>query len=215
MPFPEDGDSKPESSVYDSQPRFNPYDTSEDPESVQPTSPGPAQSSTAPGFGDTSGADGEPQPKAAPQDSDGEDGEVPEEEPLPEFDPRHRQDFEGLLYLGRLQETFRLWGHTFVIKTLTTEEVAEIGLIIKPYDGTSGFNAAYQAAVVAACVVSVDGKELPKSIEVGGLDELRNVRFPYVLKNWMPPVREEVWNRYFNLELRSRRVLDALGEASG
>jgi hypothetical protein len=213
MPFPEDGDSIPESSAYDSQPTFDPYDPPEDPESVQPTSPGPAQLSPAPGFGDTSGADGESQ--EAPQDSGGGEEEEAPEEDLPEFDPKHRQEFEGLLYLGRLQETFRLWGHTFVIKTLTTEEVAEIGLIIKPYRDSAGYNAVYQSATVAACVVTVDGKPLPQTIEIDTKDELRNVRFPYVLRNWMPPVREAVWNRYFNLELTVRRVLDALGEASG
>lgn len=207
MPFDEDGDSKPESSVYDNPPAFSPYDPPSDPEVVQPPSPSPAQSSeTAPDFGDTSGADDESQ--EAPQDRI-------EEEPLPEFDPKYRQDFEGLLYLGRLDETFRLWGHTFVIRTLTTEQLAEIGLIVRPHSGSNAENAVYQAAVVAAAVVTVDGKALPQTITIDTSEELANVKFPYVLKNWMPAVREEVYNRCMRLELTTRKVLQAMGEPSG
>lgn len=208
MPFDPDGDSQPESTVYDKPPAFNPYDPPEDPEVVQPPSPGPAQSSTeALGFGDTSGADDESQ-EEAPQDQT-------EEEPLPEFDPRYREDFEGLLYLGRLEETFSLWGHTFVIRTLTTEQLAEIGQIVRPHEGSNAKNAVYQSAVVAASVVTVDGKPLPQSITIDNSDELTTVRYPYVLKKWMPPVREALYNRSMLLELKTRQVLHAMGEASG
>lgn len=216
MPLPDEssptGDgSQTESALYDSTtPQFNPYDPPTDPESVQPTSPGPARSSLpAPGFGDTSGEDGEPQ--EAPQGQGAEE----EQEPLPEFDERHREPFEGLLYLGRLQETFRLWGHTFVIRTLTTEELAEIGQIVKPHRGTHAENAVYQAALVAAAVVTVDGEPLPTGITVDSKDDLSAVKFPYVMRNWMPPVREKVYQRCFSLELISRKVLAAMGEASG
>ena len=210
MPFPEDGGLS-ETTAYDAPPTFTPYDPPEDPESVQPTSTSPAPSTTGPGDdGGTPGADGEPQ--EAPQGS----GEEPDDEaPLPEFDPKHREAFTGLLYLGRLQETISLFGHTFVIKTLTTEELAEIGLIVKRYSGTNAENAVYQAAVVAASVVSVDGQPLPGAITVDASEELTTVKFPYVLRNWLPPVREALYNKSFGLELTVRRVLASMGEASG
>lgn len=138
-----------------------------------------------------------------------------EKPPLPEFDPKYRDPFHGLLYLGRTQKTFTLWGHTFVIRTSTTEQLAEIGLILQPYEGTSARNAVYQAAIVAACVVSVDGKALPGSITVDKSNELTLVRFPYVLKNWLPPVREAIYDECFKLEMEVREVLDAMGKASG
>lgn len=209
MPFEEDGGRKSESAVYDTPPTFDPYDPPEDPESVQPTPISPAPSSNPGNVGGTSGEDGEPEPQAPPQDSGEEQG------PLPEFDPKHREEFEGLLYLGRLTETFRMFGHTFVVKTLTTEELAEIGLIVRPYAGTNAENAVYQSAVVAAAVVTVDGQPLPQAITVDDSDELATVKFPYVKKNWMPPVREAIYNRCFRLELTTRRVLSAMGEASG
>lgn len=209
MPFDPDGGQNDEAAAYDNPPAFDPYHPSGDsPESVQPTSSSPAQSSTAPGFGDTSGADGEP-PEKAPQGTEDQDEE------LPEFDPRYIEEFEGLLYLGRLQDTFRLWGHTFVVRTLTTEELAEVGLIVQKYRGTTAENAVYQAAIAAASVVTVDGQPLPRSITVDNSDELAAVRFPYVMKNWMPPVKEAIYNKSFALELRARQVLAAMGEPSG
>lgn len=216
MPFPEGGDAerKSESAVYDTPSAFDPYDehsttSSSSPESVQPTS-SPAPSSTTPGnVGDTSGADGEPG-VTPPQDA-----EEKAEEPLPEFDPRHREAFEGVLYLGRLTQTVSLYGHTFVVRTLTTEENAEIALIVKPYEGLPAANMVYQAAVVAAGLVSVDGQPLPGAITVDKTGELTTIKYPYVAKNYMPPVKEAIYNKIFALEVKARHALLALGEASG
>jgi hypothetical protein len=207
MPFPKDGGDgpKPDSAAYDAPPRFSPYDPPADPtETVQPNPPSPTPSSEAPGLGSTSGEDGHT-----------ESEEKPEPEPLPEFDPRHAEAFTGLLYLGRLQETFSLWGHTFVIRTLTTQQLAEISLIVKPYLGTFSESLVYQTAFVAAAVMTVDGQELPRSIMNSDEGELTTTRYPYVRDKWMPGVREQVYNRVYALELQSREVLAAMGKASG
>jgi hypothetical protein len=205
MPLPEDGDST-ESSVYDAPSAFNPYDPPIDTESVQPTPISPTPSSDTPGTGDT----GE-QTESRPQGEQQVQEEVIE---LPKFDERHTDDFIGLLYLGRIDKQFRLFGHTFVIRTLTTEQLAEIAQIVKPYEGTSAENAVYQSAVVAASVQAVDGQPLPGSLTFNELDDLQ-VRFTYVMRNWMPPVREAIYREGTRLELVTRQALTALGEASG
>lgn len=211
MPFQADGDSV-ESAVYDAPSTFDPYDPSDTPEAVQPTSPGPAQSSSAPGIGDTSGTDGERDTQAPQGNQEQQD---PEEDPLPEFDPRYRDELVGLLFLGRLKETFTYCGHQIAIRTLTTEDLAKIGLLIKSYDGTTAFNAVYQAAFVAASLVTVDGKPLPvASLTLDDADAL-DLRFQYVLRQYMPPVREHFYNKAFALEVTSRNVLAAMGKASG
>lgn len=199
MPVPDDS-SKAEESVYDavSQP-FRPYE----PEPVQPTS-GPAPSSNPGNVGDTSGEDGEAAGDGAAQAG---------EPPLPEFDPRYREPFKGLLFLGRLEKSFTLWGHEFVVKTLTTEEMAEIALYVAKYEGTRAANAVYQSAVVAVAVVTVDGQRLPQPL--GGNDLGIGPKVDYVTKNWMPAVREQIWAEIFSLEETVREVLDAMGKASG
>ena len=109
-----------EESVYDQPPQVGPFD----PATVQPTSSA-APSSTAPGFGSTSGADGaQPSQEAEP----GTGGQ--QEPPLPQFDPRHRDAFEGLIHIGALTETFPWLGHRFTIRTLTTGELAEVALLV-------------------------------------------------------------------------------------
>src|SRR5690554_723245 len=103
------------------------------------------------------------------------------EDPLPEFDPRVRRQFEGLLYLGKLEDEFEWLGHKFVIKTVDTGTLLAVGQITKEYVGTMGDLKAYQTAMVGACTVSVDGKSLPLPLESDSdtLEEVRQ-RFRYV-----------------------------------
>src|SRR5690242_12591575 len=81
-----------------------------------------------------------------------------------------QEPFEGMLFLGRLTQTFTYVGHEFVIRTLTTDEVLEIGLLVKPYNGTLGEVKAYQAATVASCVERLDGRPLPLPITSDSYD---------------------------------------------
>ncbi len=170
---------------------------------VSTTSPGPGQSSTAPD------ADTEPQPA-----TDDELSSEPEEE-LPEFDPKFREDFDGLLFIGKLTDEFTWLGHKFVIRTLVTDEILEVGLIHKKYAESLADVKAYQAAIVAACVVTVDGRPLSVPI-TNELDdtELLN-KFFYVKRSWFPPVLDVLYDKYLSLEERADKVLRAMGKASG
>lgn len=169
--------------------------TAFDPQSVEPPSSGPPAT-------DASQADQEPHP--------GPDVAEPD---LPEFDPRYRDEFEGLLFIGALKRTFTFLGHRFVIRTLTTDEVLAVGMAAKPYAGTMGEVKAYQAAVCAACVVSVDGQGLPIPItDDRGLVE---DRFDYVRRHWFPPVLDVVYQEYLVLESKVEQVIEALGKPLG
>lgn len=134
-------------------------------------------------------------------------------ETLPEFDPRVREDFEGLLYLGRLSHTFPWAGHEFTIRTLTTGETLEVGLLSQPYRGTLAEMKAYQAALVACCVTTVDGRAMPVPITDDPRDTAAANRFRYVLRSWFPPVLDAVYEQYLLLEERVARVLAAMGKA--
>jgi hypothetical protein len=176
---------------------FAPYD----PQAVQPTT-SPTPSSEPP---ETHGG------------TSGEDGANPEgtAEPLPEFDPRHREEFTGLLYLGALTEEFDWAAHRFKIRTLTTGELGEIALALKPYEGVDADNRMYVNAVVAACVISVDGVPMPEPISKDPADTPFSNRFKYVLTYWHPPVVDAIYNRFFALEITVRQVLAAMGNRSG
>ena len=138
-----------------------------------------------------------------------------ESEPLPEFDPAVRKDFEGLLYLGRLTDEFTWLGHHFVIRTLTVGEIVEVGLVHREFAGTLADAKAYQAAVVAACVESVDGQSLPMPLTNERTDtELIN-KFRYVMRSWFPPTLNFVYEQYLLLEAKVDRVIEAMGKARG
>lgn len=153
----------------------------------------------------------EPHP---PTEASPEEGASESEEPLPEFDPRYQQDFEGLLYIGKLTKTFNWLGHRFTIRTLTTEEVLEVGLVHRQYAETVADVKAYQTAVVAACVVAVDDQPMPIPITMEPTDTGLINRFRAVLR-WFPPTLDAVYNEYLNLESRVTEVIEAMGKVSG
>ncbi len=163
----------------------------------------------------SSGAPGQPT-EPHPGTSDGVESDQGEpEEVLPEFDPRVRQDFEGLLYLGYLTSDFEWMGHRFLIRTLRVGEVLEIGLLHREYVGTITDIKAYQAALVASCVLQVDGRQLPFPLTMENEDTLLRNRFQYVLDKWFPPTLDAVYEHYLLLESRVEKVMEAMGKAHG
>lgn len=164
-------------------------------QTVQPL-PGPTPSSEAPG-------------------TDGGTSEQTVKSQVVEFDPRCREDFEGLLYIGALTAKFSWLGHTFVIRTLKTDEVIEIGLLTKDYLSTDAWGKAYQAAVLGASVLTVDGKEPPLPLTAEKDDTLLRTRMEYVMRSWFPPTLDAVYERYGRLEVKAREVIAAMGNRSG
>lgn len=171
--------------------------------------PGPGPSSEAPDHST------EPHPltdEAPPQEAA---SEVEEPEPVPKFDPRFREDFEGLMYIGRLTRNFTWLGHSFTIRTLSTDELLEVGLLHKPYINTLADAKAYQTAVVAACVVEVDHQPMPVPVTNDPADTWLLGKFNYVKAKWFPPTMDAVYEEYLKLESRVTEVIEAMGKVPG
>jgi hypothetical protein len=132
---------------------------------------------------------------------------------LPTFDERYTEAFDGLAFLGSLTERFSWLGHEFVIRTLGVDEQLAVAQVTAKYkDG--GEQLAYITAVVALCVVTVDGEELPSPIgEDQQLAEWAHRRFAYVKANWFQPTINEVFQRYLQLEDTVAQVIEAMGKA--
>jgi len=162
-----------------------------DPQEVAPTPDGP-------------GADDEPPAGDAPAET------------LPAFDPRHSVEFDGLLYLGALSKDFGWLGHRFLIRTLRTDELINVALVVKSYAGSDGYDKAYQAATTGACVMTVDGKPIPVvPLAEGDPLAIMHQRTDWVMRHWFPPVLDRVYDEYIRLELVVRAVLEDMGKASG
>lgn len=137
-----------------------------------------------------------------------------EEEKQYEFPEQHVEPFKGLMFLGALTDEFNYVGHKIIIRTLTTDEVLAIGLMVKRYEGTQGYMKAYAAAVVAASVVSIDGRNMP--IPIGKSkdeDALIRHRFNYVKSRWYPWTIDFIFDKFLALEDRVREVYVEMGKA--
>ena len=124
------------------------------------------------------------------------------------FPDEWKDEFEGLLFVGYLQrEITRIPFHKFVVRTLTINEKLEISLITKPYLDSIGYGRAYKAAVVAAGLMSVDGKELIPSNR--NINIVRQ-KYDYVTDNWYDTVIDILYEEIDALENRVMMVLQEL-----
>jgi hypothetical protein len=155
-----------------------------------------------------------PKVEASPGDPVPEGTTTPPPDPIG-FDPRWKEEFEGLLYIGALTSTFDYLGHRFIIRTLTQDEILEVTLAIKGYSDTEAYTKAEMMGVVAACVVSVDGRPLPHPITLDPGDTPFQNRWRYIRATWYPPVIDLVFNQYVRLEYKVREVMNSMGNLSG
>lgn len=155
----------------------------------------------------------DPTSLATPPDTPQGQADDTDPEPLGPFDERYKEPFEGLMFLGALQASFDFIGHRFVIRTLTTDETLAVGMITKEYEETIGAQRAYATALVALCIQSIDGKQLPSPI---GLDDNNYAwafeRFNYVKARWFPYVVDNVYDRYLQLESKTLEVLQEMAK---
>lgn len=125
------------------------------------------------------------------------------------FDEKWKKDFEGLLYLGKLEkEVTSIPLHKFIVRTLTVNEQLEILLITQPYADGIGYTRAYKAAVVAAGLISIDGKELVPT------DKNSNVlrqKWDYVTNGWYEPVIDVLYEEIDQLHARMIEVCQEIG----
>jgi hypothetical protein len=205
---PDDQFIDPEDSVYDASIAAS---------AAAATSTGPPPSSETPG------PIQEPLPQPGTDEDQQQDEESPPDTPLQEqdgiqpqeFDPRHRDAFTGLLFLGYLEKTITVWGHTFHLVTPSQAEKIQIGLLHKEYLGTLASEIAYQTLLVAAYLRNVDGNELPKPITNDSKDQALNERYRWVGENLREQVIDEIFSRCIMMQADIRDILAAMGKASG
>jgi hypothetical protein len=156
-----------------------------------------------------------PEAPAAAQEQEQAPEPEPVEEDVPEFDPKQKEPFSGLLYVGALTHKFSLYGHSFVIATPTQTERLQMGIVIQPYQNTLSAEIAYSTALVAAYLVSIDGVMLPEPIMTNPKETSLLDRFTWVTENIRRPVIDKIFDECLKLDGTVMGVLDAMGKASG
>jgi len=138
------------------------------------------------------------------------------EEELPEFDPQYAKDFDGLNYLGALTSQFEWLGHKFVIRTLTIDEYLAVATLTKDYQETIGVTRAYETAIAALCVETIDGKSLPTPVQEETLGYAWAYQcFNFVKGRWYTYTIKKIYEEYLQLEARAEEVIESMGNASG
>ena len=127
-----------------------------------------------------------------------------------EFPAEHMESLTGLLFVGRLTDTIRVFGHAVDIKTLTIGEMVRAGELVRPYMGTQSEQLAYKVSIVAACVERVDGEPLYTPISTKDDEMLGKFN---VVRDWYPVVVDKVFGHYVQLEAVVKSVADSLGES--
>lgn len=132
------------------------------------------------------------------------------------FTEEESDSFKALSTVGRLRKTFKIFGHTIEIATLTVAEDLQIGLALKKYAESHAFSRAFKLYTSAAAVKSIDGKPLVQTIAPFQATDIESVELKVErLMNYYPVVIDEIFLQLNELEQRLGPVLSRLGKTSG
>lgn len=81
-----------------------------------------------------------------------------------ELSPEEQLTFASLLTCGQRSKTLHILDHTVVVHSLSAADDLRVGVYAKPYAGTVGEQRAYQIAVAAAGLRSIDGQPVINSL---------------------------------------------------
>lgn len=129
-----------------------------------------------------------------------------------QFKPEWRLDFEGLAWIGYLEDVVEIPAHKFVLRTLTVGEKLQVAQVCKEFEGTLGYARAWKAACVAAALQLVDGKPLTVPNKTVGIVRQK---FEYVVNTWFDPIIDLLYERQDALEGRVLEITRELGILGG
>lgn len=150
-----------------------------------------------------------------PEDDDEEDNDTDDIDTT--FDPRYREPFVGLLYLGHLKNRVIKYGHSFDLKTPTQRERLEAGVLHKRFLNTISSEIGWAAIVLALYLEAVDDQPLPEPIGPSVETKVQD-RFNWVIDNIKGEIINELFEECLLLDAQvsgTLRELDGLAKTSG
>jgi hypothetical protein len=125
-----------------------------------------------------------------------------------------RDAVDGLAWLGHLQDTVHMWGHSFTLQTLKAGEELEAALIAKEYQDSFGQVKAHAWAHLAMSVVAIDGDQDFCPPIGPDIRKHAEAKFRYMTENWYWPIGEYLFGKYVDLVQRQSKALEALEDLS-
>lgn len=147
-----------------------------------------------------------------PNQHDEVENHEPDEVETTTLSDEERGAFQSLLTIGQTTKKVDVLGHPVVLKSMTVSDELMVGMESKAYKGSEAFARAYQSAVVAASVVSIDGKQLyvPLSPEESDSEVFRK-RVEKV-HSLYPIVVSEIYRQYMEVEKEFAQLAKKLGK---
>lgn len=147
--------------------------------------------------------------------------EVPPQAPPPkatpqaELSPEEQVMFASLLTCGRRSKTLTILDHTVVVQTLCCDDDMRIGLYVKDYQNTLGESRAYQVAVAAAGLRSIDGSPLVQGLfEAADESALFDEKVKKVAGMY-PTVVSQIYRAVLDAEKEFVELATKLGKLTG
>jgi hypothetical protein len=136
-------------------------------------------------------------------------------ETITELSPEEQVMFASLLTCGRRSKTLHLLDHTVVVESLCGDDDLRIGLYAKDYVGSLGEQRAYQIAVAAAGIRTIDGRPLTNTLyEQADNDALFDEKVAKVAKMY-PTVIAAVYRGVLDAEKEFVELVTKLGKLPG
>jgi hypothetical protein len=122
--------------------------------------------------------------------------------------------FQELAHIGHITHTFQWANYEFTIKTLAIDEEIAIGQLIKHLDKNIIQEKALVVGIVAASLVSINGKyPFPETFVEDPVTKLRE-NYRYISKNWHWPVIAKINEQYIILQEKMYKSLEELENLS-
>jgi hypothetical protein len=122
--------------------------------------------------------------------------------------------FQELAHIGHVTHTFQWSNYEFTIRTLTIDEEIAVGQLIKHLDKTVIQEKALVVGIVAASLVSINGKyPFPETFVEDPIAKLRE-NYRYIAENWHWPIVAKLNEQYLILQEKMYKSLTELENLS-
>lgn len=133
---------------------------------------------------------------------------------LSEFSDDIRDDVDGLLWLGHIEDELEYAGHTFVLRTLKADEELYAARLTRNYQDTLGQGKAWAWAHVCQALVSVDGNEdFCPTLGPNRYESARG-RFNYCTSKWYWHLGNALFVKYLELAQKQALAIEAIQDLS-
>jgi hypothetical protein len=160
-------------------------------------------------------------PFSMEEEDEGDFGELPPEveepqaEEITELSERELGLFRQLITVGQRSKTVDVLGHTVVVQNLRVSDDLRIGLYCRDYEGTKMEQRAYQLAVCAAGIKTVNGNPIYQPLTgAEGEDEIFRVKAEK-LKDYYPVVITRIYRAIMDLDQEFVELAVKLGKLEG